>query len=112
MIRFTDQAAPKPRDPGRIATGAHATVPTSKPSHTTLDAPKVDRLASARATMVEIGAPPIEPKPLVDTTKVRGGRPNLAGEVVDPLGKPTANASGKRPPLERPNQNRRGLKSR
>jgi hypothetical protein len=83
MIRFTDQAAAKPRDTGRIATGAHATAPTSKPSHTTLDAPKVDRLASARATMVEIGAPPIEPKPLVDTTTLRSGRANAPGEVAE-----------------------------
>jgi hypothetical protein len=83
MIRFTDQAAAKPRDAGRIATGAQATIPASKPSHTTLDAHKVDRLASARATMVEIGAPPIEPKPLVDTTTLRSGRANLPGEVAE-----------------------------
>jgi hypothetical protein len=84
MIRFTDQTVAKPGEARPVATKAQAGAPTSKPPRTTLDAPKVDRLASARATMVEVGTPPIEPKPLVDTTKLRGGRLNLAGEVVGP----------------------------
>jgi hypothetical protein len=72
MIRFTDLAVPNAVDAKPIASAP-------KPLTATLDATTVDRLAVARATMVEIGTPPIEPKPLVDTTNARGGRQQPTG---------------------------------
>jgi hypothetical protein len=83
MIRFTDLPVPKPVDAKPITSTAQLIASTPEPLPTTLSAPKVDRLAAARASMIEIGTPPIEPKPLVDTTKRRGGRQKLAGEAAD-----------------------------
>jgi hypothetical protein len=48
-----------------------------EPPPVTLDSPKPVKLAAAVAALVEIGAPPVEPKPLVDTTQRGRGRPRL-----------------------------------
>jgi hypothetical protein len=70
MIRFA-----KPAVLNTVDAKPSASAP--KPLPTTLDATLVDRLAVARATMVEIGTPSIEPTPLVDTTNARGGRQQM-----------------------------------
>jgi len=44
----------------------------------TLDSPKPVKLAAAVAALIEIGAPPVEPAPLVDTTQRGRGRPKLS----------------------------------
>jgi hypothetical protein len=49
-----------------------------EPVPVTLDSPKPVKLAAAVAALVEIGAPPVEPAPLVDTTQRGRGRPKLS----------------------------------
>jgi hypothetical protein len=44
---------------------------------------QAEKLSAARAELAAIGAPAIEPAPLVDTTQVRGrGRPKLTAEAA------------------------------
>ena len=47
-----------------------------------LDSVRAVKLAAARVALAEIGAPAIDPPPLVDTTKRRGGRRKLTGEAA------------------------------
>ena len=61
------------KPPVRKELSAHTSEPT-----VTLDLPKPVKLAAAVAALVEIGAPPVEPTPLVDTTQRGRGRPKLS----------------------------------
>jgi hypothetical protein len=48
-----------------------------EPPVVTLASPKPVKLAAAVAALVEIGAPPVGPPPLVDTTQRGRGRPKV-----------------------------------
>lgn len=82
MIQYAEIAAvrkemPAPTSPVRMEFPAHKPpVPA-----VTLDTPKPARIAAVRAALVTIGAPAIEPAPLVDATK-RRGRPKLDPEAA------------------------------
>jgi hypothetical protein len=47
-----------------------------------INRPQEDRLAAARAVLVELGAPAVEPAPLVDTAARGRRRPKLTGEAI------------------------------
>jgi hypothetical protein len=48
---------------------------TPEPPVVTVDSPRPVKIAAAVAALVEIGAPPVEPPPLIDTTQRGRGRP-------------------------------------
>jgi AT hook motif len=63
-----ERPAPNKRTPVRIINEQEARINEQ--------ALKADKLAAARAVLADIGSPAVEPRPLVDTTKVKGrGRP-------------------------------------
>jgi hypothetical protein len=58
-------------------------VRSREPVNEIISRSQAEKLSAARAELAAIGAPAIEPAPLVDTTQVRGrGRPKLTAEAA------------------------------